>query len=298
MTKQIKSKIKADIESVSGPKPFVKWVGGKGKLIPEMMKFMPSKFEHYFEPFVGGGALFFSIIQSRDISFSCINDINSKLTNSYKQIKLNPGSLVSQLTVIDSGYKKLSPEERKEYFYEKRRIYNEDNLDELTLASYLIFLNKTCFNGMYRENSKGHYNIPFGDQKNPKICDEENIYAVSKHLQNTEICNLSFEKSVENCRQGDFIYFDPPYYPINKTSSFTSYSKKSFGSQQQEELRDVFAALAKKGCYVMLSNSHTPEVEKLYKDFNINYIYAARSINSDGRKRGKIKEVIVTNFKH
>lgn len=277
-------------------KPFVKWVGGKGKLIPELEKYFPKKFNRYFEPFVGGGALFYEVIQKNNIVFSSINDINKKLIITYKQIQKNPQKIISQLKNIENEYKKLTLEEQKEYFYTIRKKYNKENLDDITTTVYLIFLNKTCFNGMYRENSKGEYNIPFGDQKNPTICDEKNILAVSKCLKNTEINNLSFENAVEKCKKGDFIYFDPPYYPINATSNFTNYSKNTFGQEEQKRLRDVSAGLAKKGCFVMLSNSNTPFIKKLYKKFYINYLSAARSINSKGDKRGKIKEVIVTSY--
>jgi DNA adenine methylase len=277
-------------------KPFIKWVGGKGKLVPELEKYFPKEFDRYFEPFVGGGALFFYIQQLKNISFASINDINHKLINAYRQIQQKPQELIAALKNIESRYKKLLPEEQKIDFYQIRKNYNEDNLDDLTTAAYLIFLNKTCFNGMYRENSKGQYNIPFGDQKNPTICDEENILAVSKCLKNTEINNQSFDNSVEKCLKGDFVYFDPPYYPVNITSNFTSYSKNCFGRKEQEKLRDTFAGLSKKGCFVMLSNSYTPYIEKLYRDFHINYLLAARSINSKGDKRGKIKEILVTNY--
>lgn len=277
-------------------KPFVKWVGGKGKLIPELEKYFPKKFNRYFEPFVGGGALFYEVIQKNNIVFSSINDINKKLIITYKQIQKNPQKIISQLKNIENEYKKLTLEEQKEYFYTIRKKYNKENLDDIATTVYLIFLNKTCFNGMYRENSKGEYNIPFGDQKNPTICDEKNILAVSKCLKNTEINNLSFENAVEKCKKGDFIYFDPPYYPINATSNFTNYSKNTFGQEEQKRLRDVSAGLAKKGCFVMLSNSNTPFIKKLYKKFYINYLSAARSINSKGDKRGKIKEVIVTSY--
>jgi len=277
-------------------KPFIKWVGGKGKLIPELEKYFPKEFNRYYEPFVGGGALFFYLKQTKNISFSSINDINSKLITTYKQIQRNPKKLITLLKNIEIEYKKLSLEEQEKFFYQKRELYNKENIDELTTTAYLIFLNKTCFNGMYRENSKGEYNIPFGDQKNPTICDEENILAISKCLKNTKITNLSFEKSIENCQKGDFIYFDPPYYPVNTTSNFTSYSKSSFGPKEQEKLRDVFAGLAKKGCLVMLSNSNTPFINDLYKNFHINYLFAARSINSKGDKRGKIKEVVITSY--
>ncbi|HPR99405.1 MAG TPA: DNA adenine methylase [Candidatus Woesebacteria bacterium] len=277
-------------------KPFVKWVGGKGKLIPDLEKIFPKKFNNYFEPFVGGGALFFYLTQSRSIPSASINDINPKLIIAYNEIKNNPKKLILLLKKIELKYKKLSQEKQKIFFYEMREKYNKNNLDKLNTTAYLIFINKTCFNGMYRENSKGEYNIPFGDQKNPTICDEENILAVSKCLKNTEITNLSFEKAVNKCKKGDFVYFDPPYYPINTTSNFTGYSKSTFGQKQQEKLADVFKKLAKRGCFVMLSNSNTTFIKDLYKNFHINYLDAARSINSKGSKRGKIKEIVVTNY--
>ena len=277
-------------------KPFLKWVGGKTKLIPELVAMFPKKFNNYYEPFVGGGALYYEVIQKYKVGFSSINDINKKLITAYTQIKLKPKNLISLLKNIEKEYKKLSLIEQREYFISTRKKYNEGNIDDITTAAYLIFLNKTCFNGMYRENSKGEYNIPFGDQKNPTICDEENILAVSKCLKNTEITNLSFEDAVKKCKKGDLIYFDPPYYPINATSSFTGYSKNSFGEKEQRKLKDVFTDLDKKGCFVMLSNSHTPFINELYKEFRINFRSAARSINSNGEKRGKIQEVVVTNY--
>ena len=274
-------------------KPFIKWVGGKSKLIPELEKYFPKKFNRYYEPFVGGGALFFQIKQNYDVRFSSINDINKKLIIAYKQIQKNPKKIILLLKKIENKYKKLSLSNQKDFFYEIREKYNKKNLNDITTTTYLIFLNKTCFNGMYRENSKGKYNIPFGDQKNPTICDEKNILAVSKSLKNTEITNLSFEQAVKKCKKGDFIYFDPPYYPINATSNFTSYHKNTFEPDEQEKLRDVFVSLTKKGCFVMLSNSNTEFIKKLYKNFNKYELYAARSINSKGSRRGKIKEIVV-----
>lgn len=277
-------------------KPFIKWVGGKGKLIPELKEFFPKKFNRYFEPFVGGGAVFFEIIQNTKIKFSGINDINSKLIKSYKILKNSPKELITLLKSIETEYKKLSIEERKKYFYRVRNLYNKNNLTDVEIAADLIFLNKTCFNGMYRENSKGEYNVPVGDQKNPNICDKKNLLAVSRFLKSTKITNLSFETSLKECKKGDFIYFDPPYYPVNETSKFTHYSKNSFDKNDQIKLRNVFKKLSDKGCLVMLSNSDTEFIKDLYKDFNINYIHAARSINSKGNGRGKIKEVVVTNY--
>ncbi len=277
-------------------KPFIKWVGGKGKLISELRKFFPQNFDRYFEPFVGGGAVFYDIAQNSDLGFLGINDVNKKLIITYQQIKTNPTKLISFLEKIEKDYKNKTEEEQKDFFYFIRNKYNKDDLDELDVATYLIFLNKTCFNGMYRENSRGEYNVPFGDQKNPTICDRENLLAVSNCLKNAKITNLSFEESIKDCKKGDFIYFDPPYYPINETSKFTSYSKDSFSRDDQIKLRDVFRKLSEKGCFVMLSNSNTEFIKDLYKDFNINYICAARSINSKGSGRGKIKEVVITNY--
>ena len=277
-------------------KPFIKWVGGKGKLVPELVASLPKQFGNYFEPFVGGGAFFLSLKQLDKISTASINDINSKLILAYLQIQQNPNELITLLKGIETKYKKLSNEEQKEYFYQIRKKYNEEVLDDIHTAAYLIFLNKTCFNGMYRENSKGQYNIPFGDQKNPTICDKENILSVSECLKNTKIANKSFDEVVEDCKEGDLIYFDPPYYPTNITSNFTSYNKNCFGPKEQELLRDVFVKLAKKGCFVMLSNSNTSFIEELYEGYHFSQIYAARSINSKGDKRGKVKELIITSY--
>lgn len=277
-------------------KPFIKWVGGKGKLVPELVARLPKQFGNYFEPFVGGGALFLSLKQSNKISSALINDINSKLISTYIQIQKNPNKLINLLKEIETEYKNLSYEEQKKYFYQIRRKYNDEVLDDIYTAAYLIFLNKTCFNGMYRENSKGQYNIPFGDQKNPTICDKENILNVCECLKDTKITNKSFEEAVSVCKKGDFVYFDPPYYPTNITSNFTSYHKNCFGPKEQEQLRDVFVKLAEKGCLVMLSNSNTSFIENLYKGYHFSQIYAARSINSKGDKRGKVKELIITSY--
>jgi DNA adenine methylase len=277
-------------------KPFIKWVGGKGKLVPELEKYFPKKITRYFEPFIGGGAVFYEVIKSNNLEFSLVNDINKKLITTYQQIKTRPNELISNLEKLEKEYKKKTEEEREIFFYLIRDKYNKEKLEDSDISAYLIFLNKTCFNGMYRENSKGEYNVPFGDQRNPTICDKENLLVVSECLKNTKITNLSFEESIEDCKKGDFIYFDPPYYPINGTSKFTSYSKDNFGQNEQIRLRDVFKKLSDKGCLVMLSNSNTEFIKDLYKDFKINFIDAARSINSKGKKRGKIKEIVVTNY--
>ncbi len=278
-------------------KPFVKWVGGKSKLIPEISKLIPNKINNYYEPFMGGGALFFELSNKKLITnHSYINDINKKLMNCYEIIKQDPDSLIKLLKNIEKEYKKLNLDNQKKYFYQIRQEYNQNSLDNLTYCAYLIFLNKTCFNGMYRENSKGEYNIPFGDQPNPTICDVGNIQAVSHTLHDTHITSTSFEESIKTCKKSDFIYFDPPYYPLNTTANFTNYSKNNFTFKEQIKLSETFKQLHQKGCFVMLSNSNTDFIRKLYQPFNIHEVYSARSINSKGEKRGKIKELIITSY--
>ncbi len=277
-------------------KPFVKWVGGKGKLIPELIKLTPSKINNYYEAFVGGGALFYELSNQGLIKDSYINDINQKLITCYQTIKQNSDSLIGILKKIEKEYKILATDNQKKYFYKIRHDYNQNSLDNLTTSAYLIFLNKTCFNGMYRENSKGEYNIPFGDQPNPTICDENNIKAVSEVLKPTIITSYSFKKSIKTSKKGDFIYFDPPYYPLTSTANFTSYSKNNFSAKEQIKLFNVFKTLTLKGCYVMLSNSNTDFIKNMYQKFNIHEVYSARSINSKGEKRGKVKELVITNY--
>src|SRR5699024_10383983 len=185
---------------------------------------------------------------------------------------------------------------RKEYFYNKRDYFNSLNDGDVERTAFLVFLNKTCFNGLYRVNSSGEFNVPHGRYKNPTIFDKENLYAVSEALQNVGLTSTDFEDILEEAKEGDFVYFDPPYDPLNETSNFTSYSKNGFGKNDQTRLRDTFDKLTKKGCKVMLSNSNTKFINDLYKDYFIHNVKAARSINSKGNKRGKIKEVIVTNY--
>lgn len=275
-------------------KPFVKWVGGKRQLLKqfrEMGLFPPGTFNPntntYFEPFVGGGAVFFDLLPKKAV----LSDMNKELVITYNVIKNNVEDLIKSLK---------KHKHNKEYFL-KIRTQKVSKLSDLQIASRFIYLNRTCFNGMYRVNRSGEFNVPFGDHKNPLICDAENLRKVSLSLKNVSVAHEDYKNVLEKARKGDFIYFDPPYYPINKTSSFTSYTTDAFLEKEQIELRDTYFKLHKKGCFVMLSNSDTPFINKIYseikdKKIKINKVQAGRAINSKGSGRGKITEVLITNY--
>ena len=274
------------------PKPFVKWVGGKRQLLKQFRElglYPPEAFNPitntYHEPFVGGGAVFFDLLPKN----AKLSDLNSELVITYNVIK----SGVDEL--IESLQKHIY---NKEY-YLKVRAEKVEDLSEIEVASRFIFLNRTGFNGLYRVNKSGQFNVPFGRYSNPIICDEDNLRRVSYALRDTIITHQDYKNVLETARSGDFIYFDPPYYPISATSSFTSYTAEGFLEKEQAELRDTFVKLHEKGCFVMLSNSDTPFINKLYSGLNgitINKITAGRAINSKGAGRGKITEVLITNY--
>lgn len=263
--------------------PFLKWAGGKRQLLPEIRKYVPKKFNTYYEPFVGAGAVLFDIQPKKAV----INDINLELINTYKVIKDNVDELIEDL-------KKHKNE--KDYFYEIRDLDRKEEFKELSLverSSRIIYLNKTCFNGLFRVNSQGQFNVPFGKYKNPQIVNEIVLRAVHNYLNSNDvtILNEDFETVVANAKKGDFIYFDPPYDPVSDTSSFTGYSLDGFNKDDQIRLRDTFVELDKKGCKVLLSNSATDFIKDIYKDFHIEIVSASRNINSVASKRGKIDEV-------
>lgn len=267
------------------PKPFVKWAGGKRQLTDILLKNIPEQYDCYIEPFVGGGALFFELLPKKAV----ISDINFEIINAYHVIKNNLNELLKSL----KKHKNI-----KEYFY-KIRALNPNNLSLIERASRFIYLNKTCFNGLYRENSRGEFNVPFGNYKKPNILDKENLTKISEYLNSNQIKILcqDYKETVMLAQKGDFIYFDPPYYPLNQTSSFTKYSKEDFNKEDQIELSEVFRQLDKKGCYVMLSNSNTEFIKSLYNDYNIKEIEALRAINCKGDKRGKgLYEILVKNY--
>ncbi len=278
------------------PKPFVKWVGGKRQLLTQfrlMNLYPPEKFDpktgRYFEPFVGGGAVFFDLLPQK----AFLSDLNNELVITYNVVKNDVESLI----------KSLKKHQNTKGYFLKIRAKDINKQSEVEIASRFIYLNRTCFNGLYRVNSHGGFNVPFAGNKNPLICDEINLRKISKALKYVEIKKQDYKEVLKKAKEGDFIYFDPPYYPINKTSSFTSYTKEAFLEKEQIELRDTFAELTKRGCFVMLSNSDTPFINKIYSEIKIkdkliriNKVYAGRMINSDASKRGKITEVLVTNY--
>lgn len=276
----------------SKPKPFVKWVGGKRQLLSQFRLlglYPPFGFNpltaSYFEPFVGGGAVFFDLLPER----AFLSDMNHELVATYNVIKNDVEGLILAL-------KKHQLD--KDYFL-KVRDYDVTKLSDTEIASRFIFLNRTCFNGMYRVNSKGKFNVPFGRYNNPLICDENNLRKTSDALQSVEIKKQDYKEVLKHAQKGDFVYFDPPYYPVSRTASFTSYTSQSFLEKEQTELRDMFVELASRGCYVMLSNSDTPFINDIYsnlKGIKISKVSAGRAINSDASKRGKISEVVITNY--
>ena len=274
------------------PKPFVKWVGGKRQLLKqfrELNLYPPECFNPesntYFEPFVGGGAVFFDLLPKH----AELSDTNRELVITYNVIKDNVDGLIKLL---------------KKHIYNKEyylgvRAQDINELSDIEIASRFIFLNRTGFNGMYRVNKNGQFNVPFGRYKNPLICDENNLRKVSEVLQGITITHRDYKDVLELAKIGDFIYFDPPYYPLNPTSSFTAYTAKGFFEKEQIQLRDTFVKLHERGCFVMLSNSDTPFINELYSGLegvSVNKIIAGRAINSKGSKRGKINEVLVTNY--
>ena len=295
-------------------RPFVKWAGGKNKLIPQMEQYYPkelkeNKIDVYIEPFVGGGAILMDILKKYNIKKAYAFDINKNLINCYNIIKDKVESLVLELKKLEEEYLKLDDENRKEYYYDIRKKYNSINIENeneaLEKTTYFIFLNKTCFNGLYRENRRGQFNVPIGKYKNPTICDEENLIELSKLIKNVTFINGDYRESYKYIEENTFIYFDPPYRPINKTSSFTSYSKEDFNDENQKELGEYFRKINDNNSNVklMLSNSNPKNnnekddfFEQIYNGFKINEIKANRMINSNKEKRGKIYELLIINY--
>ena len=293
-------------------RPFVKWAGGKGSLIPQLNNFYPYELkngiiERYIEPFVGGGAVLIDILQKYDVQEAYAFDINIDLINSYNVIKNNVEDLITNLKQMETEYLQLEQEERKNYFYNKREEYNnytlEENEHNIQRAAQFIYLNRTCFNGLYRVNKAGKFNVPMGSHKNPTICDEENLRNLSKLIQNVKFQYGDYRRSMEYVTENTFVYFDPPYRPLNVTSGFTSYTKEDFNDDNQRELAEFYRELNEQNVKLMLSNSNPKNTNKedtffdnIYQGFNIDEIYASRMINANSKGRGKISEILVTNY--
>jgi len=272
------------------PSPFVKWAGGKGSLLPDLLRHVPFHLSNYYEPFLGGGALFFAICAGNTSFNAHLSDINNELINTYKVIKDKPEQLIQLLSKF--LYEYYHSKNMSKYFYEKRAWGPSNSIES---AARLIFLNKTCYNGLYRVNSRGEFNVPFGRYKKPKILDAENIRAVSRALRdtNTELYTSDYKTSLSTCGKNDFVYLDPPYQPKSRTSSFTDYTPGGFSERDQAELAEEFEKLVYRGCTVLLSNSETPLTSRLYEGFEVRNVVVNRPINSVGSGRTGYKELVV-----
>ena len=293
-------------------KPFIKWVGGKGQLLPEINKLYPielgKNINKYAEIFLGGGAVLFDILSKYKLDEVYISDKNLELINTYKSIRDNVDILIKSLKEMEEQYIPLNNEDRKIYYYEKREEYNSlkinSEMNNIEKAILFIFLNKTCFNGLYRVNKKGKFNVPMGAYKKPKICDEENLKNVSLTLRNVKIVYADYRKSEKFIDGKTFVYIDPPYRPLNITSSFTSYTENDFNDKEQIELAEYINVLNKKGAKIVISNSDPKNndiddnfFDKLYDNYNINRVKATRMLNSNASLRGAINELLITNYK-
>lgn len=289
-------------------KPFIKWAGGKTQLLGEIRRKYPSSIERYCEPFVGGGAVLFDVLSKFSPAEVMINDINAELVNTYIQIQKNVDSVIDELKKLQDIFWKADKEERKLIFNEKRSCFNELKLNssdnsKIEIAVLFIFLNKTCFNGLYRVNRKGLFNVPIGSYKQPIICDEENLRNVSNLLKNVVINCGDYSKCTEFIDKNTFVYIDPPYRPLTETASFTSYTETEFGDSEQIRLRKFVDDICQKGAIIVASNSDPKNVDEndnffdeLYKNYCIERITAKRMINSNGNKRGNIKELLICNY--
>ncbi|GBF81622.1 DNA adenine methylase [Aphanothece sacrum] len=296
--------------------PVLKWAGGKTQLLPEINPKYPKKLhtgeiKTYIEPFLGGGAVFFDIYSRFPIKKAYLFDKNIELIILYKVIQNDVNSLINKLSILEENYLSLTPDNRNTFYYQSRDIYNEFDKkidtntydkDWLERAAFTVFLNRTCFNGLYRVNSKGHFNVPMGSYKNPKILNEGNLRAVNQAFKIAEIQHKDFSEALKYADESTFIYYDPPYRPISKTASFNAYSSSDFDDNEQRRLRDVFVTASNQGALQMLSNSDPTNYvddtffDKLYQEFNITRISASRMINSKGNSRGLIREILVFNY--
>jgi DNA adenine methylase len=272
------------------PRPFLKWAGGKGQLLPDLLQQIEAagSFRRYHEPFLGGGALFFALYRGGQLARlkPRLSDGNANLIVTYQAVRDNVLGVITRLG-------RHARSHGEEHYYAVRA---ETPSDPAAAAARIIYLNRTCFNGLYRENSRGEFNVPFGRYVNPVICDEENLRAVSQALQNVCLETADFESVLEHAKPGDFVYFDPPYDPLSKSSSFTAYAKGGFGEAEQRRLAGVFAELAGRGVKALLSNSATPLIEDLYRGFHIERVKATRAVNSKANGRGAIDEFLVRSY--
>ncbi|MEL6552421.1 MAG: DNA adenine methylase [Cyanobacteria bacterium J06621_11] len=283
--------ISDESERLASARPFLKWAGGKARLIDQYKPFLPTEYDRYHEPFLGGGALFFYLApQLKALGRRAfLSDLNPELVNVYTCVRNQVDGLIERLRVHQQAHCET-------HYYEVRSQLKTDETDPIDRAARFIYLNKTCFNGLYRENSKGLFNVPMGRYKKPKICAPDLLRAASAALQLADISERPFAAVIERAvDERDFVYFDPPYHPLSETSNFTGYSRYRFGEKEQRELKEVMVWLRDRQVSLLTSNSDCPFIRDLYKDFAIETITAARSINSKASKRGKITEVLAVS---
>ncbi len=277
------------------PKPFLKWAGGKGQLLDDIESSLPPKFNRYFEPFMGGGAAFFHLYRQGFEGDMFLSDLNEELVTAYLTIRNSVEDLIAELQ--DGTY-----EAEKDAFYEIREWDRQPDwktTDPVRKTARMIYLNRTCYNGLYRVNQKGQFNVPYGRYKNPTICDEENLRAVSASLKNAEIRCFDFADAVKTAKRGDLIYFDPPYQPVSETAYFTDYTAEGFGLDEQRRLAALFQDLHNRGCLVLESNSSVKVISDLYShpDYYIDVVKAKRAISCDPEGRGEIAELLIRNYR-
>lgn len=287
-------------------KPFIKWAGGKSQLLDMIREKYPNTIEKYCEPFVGGGAVLLDVLANFQPKEVLINDINPELVNTYIHVKNNAEAVIALLSEMQTLFLGMDNDARKDYFYSKRNRFNElilQSADTVEKAALFIFLNKTCFNGLYRVNGKGLYNVPMGSYKNPPICDADNIRLISGLLQNVKIKCGDYSQCADFIDKNTFVYIDPPYRPLSETSSFTSYAKTEFGDEQQIQLGHFMELISQKGAKVVASNSDPKNTNEndnffddIYKKFIINRVAAYRMINSNSKGRGSINELLICNY--
>lgn len=276
--------------TIKKPEPFLKWAGGKSQLLQQFSAFFPDSFNNYIEAFTGGGAVFFHLFASGKLKNKEITliDTNEELTNLYEVIK-NKKTLNKLIKILNNG----------EFINDEVTFYKIRSMepkDEVSRAARMLYLNRTCFNGLFRVNSRGKFNTPFGRYNNPQICNEENLESVHDALKNVEIFNKDFTAVLDVAKKGDFVYFDPPYHPVSKTASFTSYTKNSFTLKDQARLAKTYKELDRRGCKLMLSNSDVKAIKELYKGFRIELVQAKRRINCRASGRGVINELVILNY--
>lgn len=292
-------------------KPFLKWAGGKGQLLKEIEQYYPfnkKEIKKYAEPFVGGGAVLFDVLNKYELKEIYISDINAELINTYCVIRDSVGVLIKMLYALQNEFVPLDTDSRKIYYNKKRERFNELKIEDnekmnIEKAALMIFLNKTCFNGLYRVNKKGFFNVPMGAYKNPMICDENNLRAVSGKLQKVTIVCGDYKESANFIDENTFVYFDPPYRPLTDTADFTAYTENAFNDEKQIELAHFADDMSKKGAVVLVSNSDPKNsnpnddfFDKIYSKYRIKRVEANRMINCNSRARGKIKELLINNF--